>query len=340
MSTKSVVLTPFASLKPKRMDIPLDKILPSRYQPRDEAYERKEDLEQLAHLIEIAGLDPVPEVRPHPEKPGFYEMIKGHRRKKSIEMFLRSWRSVPCDVVEGLSEDDVLFRVGQDNSGRRAFYPYEKGKYFKMWSKKVSADEIASKFGVKTRAVWEWMRLADDIDFLVGPLDTETRNNFILSASREIIDEIKKIKNLNDRVEACKMAVEGAGLESIRAHALASTNSTQRGARGVSADDDDSDKEHPLKSILATLKEGEKAENYDELRRIHEKLKRDITPTLDKYIEFEETMRNPKDSAIIRVVKPGTMHVIHQVDARGNGLCIHQTKNGKKPIVAKFKIDV
>ena len=87
-------------------------------------------------------------------------------------MFLH-WKEVPCDVIEDPPDDAALYMVGQDNSGRRAFYPYEKGRYFRIFAAetKFNADKIAKYFSLKTDAVWSWMQLADDIDFLVAPLD-------------------------------------------------------------------------------------------------------------------------------------------------------------------------
>lgn len=346
MSTMQEVVSMLVFKSKTRRDISLDCLLPSPYQPREGIYENSEDLQQLAYLIEVAGLDPVPLVRPHPEKAGCYEIIQGHRRIKAIQKYLPIWKSVPCDVVEGLSEDGVVFRVAQDNSGRRAWYPYEKGKYFRFWRKKVGTDIIAKRFKRSTDAILAWIKLADDVDFLVRDLDPETRDQFILNMTNEIIAEVKRIKERDDRIEAVKKVAAGATFNEIREFVVGSLSSARSfgSNAGGSPHDKEAEKtEHPVKQVIKTLKEAEKSQSYDEIREKLEKLKERILPTLDQYMKYEETIEqinNPKNAAVIRVIKPGTMHVIHQVDEKGNGLCIHQTKTGKRPIIAKFKIQI
>ena len=138
------------------------------------------------------------------------------------------------------------------------------------------------------------------------------------------------------------MVANGATIETIRMHALASLNSTPRlqskavakGAKGVATTTVDT-----VKNVLKSLKAAEGAPDYNRMRQNVEALRKEIAPTLDQYMRNDSIIKiinNAQEASSTRIGKVD-VQLNHQVDNKGNGLCVHHLK-GKEPIIVKFKL--
>ena len=316
-------------------DLTVDKILTSRYQMRIGAYEKEEDLQQLAHSIKTIGLSHLPWVRPHPMKDGFYEIISGHRRIDAVKRFLK-WKSVRCQVFKNLSEQMVLFLVGEENLARRNIYPYEKGLYFRQWREKFEVEDIAEMFSYSPDAILSWLDLQQNVDKITQSLTEQEKQQFISKATRQKIELLLNLKSERDIVEACRKTIKGDELPEIQRFVEASINASQK----VSGISKTTAKEEapPEKRLLSTYSKLAKSRNYEEAMENTKALGQVLQSTLDEFQELKATFNGikTKDKLVIKVKKAGPINVSHRKDNSGTVYCVHEVKDSK-PIITRVK---
>jgi len=104
----------------KRIDIPVDRIRPSPFQPR-----RNFNLEDIKGSIKRDGILVALTVR---EKEDYYELVDGERRLRAAKEL--GYKTVPCDVIE--ADDDAARRmVWKVNTIRDDYAPQEKALFFR-----------------------------------------------------------------------------------------------------------------------------------------------------------------------------------------------------------------
>ena len=108
----------------KGMDIPVDQLKPSPYQPR-----LTFDLEDIKGSIMRDGILVTLTVR---KKDGFYEMVDGERRLRVAKEL--GYKTVPCDIID-IDDDTARRMVWKVNTLRKDYEPKEKALFFKTMQK-------------------------------------------------------------------------------------------------------------------------------------------------------------------------------------------------------------
>lgn len=149
----------FSSTSEGKREIPLGKIDPNPFHPRQESDPQK--LQELADSIrEIGVLQPVV-VR---KVGGRFQLVAGHRRVKASELIGR--KTIPA-IVRELSDADMLAVCYLENVGRQDLELLEEARsYERLWEehKPLSLEEMARKIGKDPSEV------LDKLSFLQLPL--------------------------------------------------------------------------------------------------------------------------------------------------------------------------
>lgn len=134
----------------KRMDIPVDLIKPSPYQPR-----LSFSLEDIRESIMRDGILVVLTVR---RKAGVYELVDGERRWRMAKEL--GYETVPCDVI-GIDDDTSRRMVWKVNALRRNYEPKEKALFFKRMKEEygMSLKRIADEFNIDHRDVKAYLNV-------------------------------------------------------------------------------------------------------------------------------------------------------------------------------------
>lgn len=117
------------------VDISVDQIRPSPYQPR-----LYFDIESLLASIDKDGLISTPTVRRKPDGRTEYELVDGERRLRSVEKL--GWETIPVQVVD--IDDETARRIVFTLNEERA--PYNAEEYTKFFRKMY--DQIGTYLGV------------------------------------------------------------------------------------------------------------------------------------------------------------------------------------------------
>lgn len=107
------------STQQKIKEITLEKITPRKDQPRKEF----KDIEELAASIKERGVIQPIRVKPA-DRPGHYEIIAGERRWRASKVAGKE--TIPCVVVDGLTDFEVRLEALIENIQRRNLTPIEK----------------------------------------------------------------------------------------------------------------------------------------------------------------------------------------------------------------------
>jgi len=104
----------------KRIDIPVDRIRPSPFQPR-----LTFNLEDIKESIMRDGILVALTVR---EKDSYYELVDGERRLRAAKEL--GYKTVPCDVID-MDDDTARRMIWKVNTLRKDYEPKEKALFFK-----------------------------------------------------------------------------------------------------------------------------------------------------------------------------------------------------------------
>lgn len=137
-----------------------------------------------------------------------YQIISGHHRYEAAKRL--SLLSVPC-VIRQLNDDEAFKIVAESNIQRDKTLPSEYGKVFTAYMAKrsdvdMTANEIASKFGVSPKTMYRYINVAKLIPTLQKYVDEEK----IQLAAADIISKFsainqKSIDNLIARPDCPKI---------------------------------------------------------------------------------------------------------------------------------------
>lgn len=120
-----------------------------------------QDIEALAELIEREGqLIPIL-VRPHPDKPGFYQTSFGHRRRKACMLLGRKVRA----IVRSLTDDELIIAQGQENNARLDLSFIERATFAgRILERGASRNVVAQALAVKNRSqITSYLRVFNQI---------------------------------------------------------------------------------------------------------------------------------------------------------------------------------
>lgn len=140
--------------------IPFDLLEPNRFQTqlRPETLNQV-FLEELAANMVNNGFTSVILVRPHPDKPGHYELGHGHRRLAALKLAVedhiennkvRDWNKIPARIMENVSDAEWLDIAVSENLSREDITPLAIANSFqaiRQFNPGISLAEIARKVG-------------------------------------------------------------------------------------------------------------------------------------------------------------------------------------------------
>jgi len=158
MKDKSNDLSPHSEKFDKKevREIPLDCIIPNRYQPRKTI--EKESLQELIDSISTHGvLQPIV-VRPDPKKPSIYEIIMGERRFRSCEALKKA--TIPA-VVKPATDMQMMEWALIENTHRKDLNPIERAKAYQQLVETfhLTQEEVAKRVGADRATVSNFIRM-------------------------------------------------------------------------------------------------------------------------------------------------------------------------------------
>lgn len=149
------------------MEVPVDLIDPSPYQPRIEITD--EELQLLANSISVARRVNRPislRIKPN----GRYELIGGERRWRSVQLL--GWDKIISRILD-VDDAEAQVLALADNEGQEGLTDFERGRAYKQIMDRgevTSIRNLASRVGVSHQSVMRCLNLTklpqDCIDFL------------------------------------------------------------------------------------------------------------------------------------------------------------------------------
>jgi ParB family chromosome partitioning protein len=107
------------------------------YQPRVAMDE--ESLQQLAETIASQGFQGILIARPHPEKPGEYQITAGHRRREAAKK--AGLKTLPV-IVHAWTDQEMATLAATENIQREDLTPLEEGKLFLVMVEEMGLTQV------------------------------------------------------------------------------------------------------------------------------------------------------------------------------------------------------
>lgn len=151
-------MMPTAPAPPTIEMLLLKDVHPSPSNPR-KIYNEDKDAELAADIVLRGVLQPVL-VRPHPTKPGGYELVFGSRRYRASK--LAKVGQIPA-MIRTMSDLEVLESQVVENGQREDIHPLEESEAYEQLHTKhaLSVEDIAVKVGKSKASVYARMKLLD-----------------------------------------------------------------------------------------------------------------------------------------------------------------------------------
>ncbi len=176
--------------------------IPDRMPGAAEAHER------LVNSIREQGQQVPILVRPHPDKPGRYQVAFGHRRLRAITELGTRVNA----IVRELTDEQLVVAQGQENNERQDLTYIEKARFADKLQQRFSRDVIMSAMSVYKSDLSNMLsvvgRIPDDLIDSIGPAPSIGRRNWMELA------ELLSSKKLLDRAIAFTGAEEVQSLPS------------------------------------------------------------------------------------------------------------------------------
>jgi ParB family chromosome partitioning protein len=221
----------------KLVEIPIDNIHKSPYQPRTEFF--VESLQELANSIQEKGILQPVLVTP---KGDAYELVAGERRVHAAEM--AGYKQIPAIILEGLTKEAKIELALIENLQREDLDPIEEARAYKRLADEcnLTQEEIAKRVG-KDRSV-----IANSVRLLTLSEDVQ----HIISTARITPSHARTLLNLADSGAQLKLAEKMAseGMTVRSAEKLVYKRRSARRAPALSASAEDLQRE--MQQHLAT----------------------------------------------------------------------------------------
>lgn len=118
-------------------------------------------------------------VRPHPDKPGRYQVAFGHRRLRAVAEIGIPVRA----VVRELTDEQLVVAQGQENNERRDLSYIEKARFAQKLQLRFSRDTIMAAMSLYKSDLSNMLsvvgRIPDDIVDMIGPAPGVGRRNWM-----------------------------------------------------------------------------------------------------------------------------------------------------------------
>jgi len=303
----------------KGMDIPVDQIKPSPYQPR-----LNFDLEDIKGSIIRDGILVALTVR---KKDGFYELIDGERRWRVAKEL--GYKTVPCDVID-IDDETARRMVWKVNTLRKDYEPKEKALFFKKMQEEygMSLRAIAREYDTEPHTVKaylnvfklpeEYQQMVWDRIIPIGVIrELEQLFNGVAYATREENPEIFEIL---DRAATEKQFGQKEAQEAIRPYLAKLREKQVEKAKEA------------LAEIKPEVKPPEKPEELERVARVLiEEAKRRKSP--------EQILRE-KQEKVEKALEKGKKSVVSLIEkAKQLGLDVKWMKDEVNKIKNRIKLD-
>lgn len=159
------------------VDIPLSKL---HEYPEQSVFSMNEDeLEQLTENVRASGILQPLIVRVHPQIPGDFQIIAGHRRREAARR--AGMETVPCQVYMGMTDDEAKTVFYATNMGQRSeLLPSERAAGYKALAGALrlegsgAVDAVAQAGSEGRRTVYRYMRLTNLVKPLIDKVDKKS----------------------------------------------------------------------------------------------------------------------------------------------------------------------
>ncbi|GHO78793.1 hypothetical protein KSD_65640 [Ktedonobacter sp. SOSP1-85] len=128
--------------QPQQIDI--DLLFDNPFQPRVAMEE--ESLQQLSETIASHGFQGVLVARPHPQRPGTYQLTAGHRRREAAKR--AGLKKLPV-IVHSWSDQDMATLAATENIQREDLSPLEEGKLFLIMIDQMGLTQVEVASAIK-----------------------------------------------------------------------------------------------------------------------------------------------------------------------------------------------
>lgn len=167
------------------IEIAADKLVPSFVRDRMGIEEGSQEYQTLLEAIRDTGQRSPILVRPLPQRPGFYQIVFGHRRAHIAATLGRPVKA----VAQHLSDDEVVVVQGQENAVRKDLSFIERALFAAaLETRGFGRDLIISALGSSKSRVSEWLSLVRTISTptieAIGPAPKKGRPKWQLLANR------------------------------------------------------------------------------------------------------------------------------------------------------------
>ncbi|WP_054654897.1 nucleoid occlusion protein [Secundilactobacillus silagei] len=214
------------SIKQKVVMVPVDAIVPNRFQPRHVFNQRS--IDELAQTIADHGLLQPIVLREYETHK--YEIIAGERRYRAVKSL--KWREVPA-IIQSLSDDETASLALIENLQREGLTPIEEAQAYRSLMKlnKLTQSQLAKDVGKSQSFIANKLRLLK----LSEPVQTAIMNEEISERHGRALLAVteKQQEKLLKRIIADHLTVRDAERLIQRHRAKAKSKPT---IRAVSAD--------------------------------------------------------------------------------------------------------
>ena len=161
---------PDAPAEERVVEVETTAIVPNAHQPRHRFDEDR--IVRLAQSIATQGVVQPVVVRPHPARPGQYELVAGERRLRALRLLGR--RTVPA-IVRRISEDALLEMALVENLQREPLTPVEEARAYRALidAHGYTQEELAERIGKDRSTIANMMRLLSLPETVQADLEEE-----------------------------------------------------------------------------------------------------------------------------------------------------------------------
>ncbi|NTF10626.1 plasmid partitioning protein RepB [Agrobacterium rubi] len=185
------------------------------------------DIDGLVSSIREQGQQVPILVRPHPEKPGVYQVAFGHRRLRAIRELGLQVKA----VIRALTDEELVIAQGQENNEREDLSYIEKSRFAQKLKERFPREVITSAMSVDKTELSRMLSVVDaipaDLIDAIGPAPGIGRRSW-----QELADLLPKVESKNPLELVRSDEMQGIASQD-RFKALLSALKPRRVARGL-----------------------------------------------------------------------------------------------------------